>query len=133
MAKKKLPDPLRRRHLVEQPLDPSRALQIAEAYLEDDRAIEAVAFLLKAEARERLAALREQAVRDGDAFLLREISTALAMALRCLVVRGLVKEVEEDVNKFLASHDVNVLHMAQSEHGEYLSLTLIYEEPDALQ
>ena len=55
------------------------------------------------------------------------------MALRCLVVRGLVKEVEEDVNKFLASRDVNVLHMAQSEHGEYLSLTLIYEEPDPLQ
>ena len=55
------------------------------------------------------------------------------MALRCLVVRGLVKEVEEDVNKFLATHDVNVLHMAQSEHGEHLSLTLIYEEPDPLQ
>jgi hypothetical protein len=54
------------------------------------------------------------------------------MALRCLVVRGLVKEVEEDVNKFLATHDVNVLHMAQSEHGEYLSLTLIYEEPAPL-
>ena len=78
MAKKKLPDPLRRRHMVEQPLDPKRALQIAEAYLEEDRAIEAVAFLLKAEARERLAALREQAVREADAFLLREISTALA-------------------------------------------------------
>ena len=55
------------------------------------------------------------------------------MALRCLVVRGLVEEVEEDVNKFLANHDVNVLHMAQSEHGEYLSLTPIYEEPDPLQ
>jgi hypothetical protein len=55
------------------------------------------------------------------------------MAVRCLVVRGLVKEVEEDVNKFLATHDVNVLHMAQSEHGEYLSLTLIYEEPGPLQ
>ena len=57
----------------------------------------------------------------------------MKMALRCLVVRGLVKEVEEDVNKFLTTHDVNVLHMAQSEHGEYLSLTLIYEEPDPLQ
>ena len=51
------------------------------------------------------------------------------MPLRCLVVRGLVKEVEEDINKFLASHDVNVLHMAQSEHGEYVSITLLYEEP----
>jgi hypothetical protein len=77
MAKKKLPDPLRRRHLVEQKIDPARALQIAEAYLAQDRAMEAVAFLMKAEARERLAALREQAVRDGDAFLLREVATAL--------------------------------------------------------
>ena len=46
---------------------------------------------------------------------------------RCLVVRGLVKEVEEEINKFLTTHDVNVVHMAQSEHGEYLSVTLIYE------
>ena len=78
MAKKKLPDPLRRRHMLEQQMDPGRALQIAEAYLEQGRAIEAVAFLVKAEAREQLAALREQAVREADAFLLREISTALA-------------------------------------------------------
>jgi hypothetical protein len=77
MAKKKLPDPLRRRHMVEQEMDPGRALQLAEAYLEERRAIEAVAFLAKADAREQLSALREQAVRDGDAFLLREISAAL--------------------------------------------------------
>ncbi len=50
------------------------------------------------------------------------------MGLRCLVVRGLVKEVEEEINKFLAAQQVNVLHMAQSEHGEYLSITLLYEE-----
>ncbi len=50
------------------------------------------------------------------------------MPLRCLVVRGLVKEVEEEINKFLASAEVNVLHMAQSETGEYLSVTLIYDE-----
>jgi hypothetical protein len=54
------------------------------------------------------------------------------MPLRCLVVRGLVKEVEEDLNKFLANHHVNVLHMAQSEHGEYISITLIYEELEAI-
>ena len=28
------------------------------------------------------------------------------MALRCLVFRGLVKEAEEEINKFLSSHDV---------------------------
>ena len=51
------------------------------------------------------------------------------MALRCLVVRGLVKEAEEDINKFLSMHDVHVVHMAQSEHGDYISITLLYEEP----
>lgn len=77
MAKAKIPDPLRRRHLVEQEMDPARALQIAEAYLEQGRAVESVHFLAEAEAPERLAALREQAVREGDAFLLREICAAL--------------------------------------------------------
>jgi hypothetical protein len=77
MAKKKLPDPLRRRHLVEQGLDSARALQIAEAYLEEGRTGEALAFLVKADAREQLDTLQEQAVREGDAFLLREISVAL--------------------------------------------------------
>ena len=47
MAKTKLPDPLRRRHLVEGGVDPGRALQIAEVYLEEGRSIEAVAFLLR--------------------------------------------------------------------------------------
>jgi hypothetical protein len=63
--------------MVEQPMDPARALRIAEAYLEEGRAMEAVAFLAKAEARDRLETLREQAVAEGDAFLLREISAAL--------------------------------------------------------
>jgi hypothetical protein len=87
MAKKKLPDPLRRRHLVEQEMDPARALQIAEAYLEEGRALDAVAFLAKAEARERLAALREQAVSEGDPFLLREISVALGEELDAVTWR----------------------------------------------
>ena len=33
-----------------------------------------------------------------------------------------------DLNKFLSTHEINVLHMAQSEHGEYISITLIYED-----
>jgi len=49
------------------------------------------------------------------------------MSLRCLILRGLVKEVEEDMNKFLATHRVNILHMAQSEHGEYISVSVIYQ------
>ena len=39
------------------------------------------------------------------------------MALRCLVIRGLVKEAEEEINKFLSTHEVRVLHMAQSPDG----------------
>lgn len=52
------------------------------------------------------------------------------MAVRCLVVRGLVKEVEEEINKFLSTQAVHVLHMTQSEHGEYVTVTLLYDELD---
>jgi hypothetical protein len=54
------------------------------------------------------------------------------MALRARVFRGLVKEVEEDLNKFLSSAEVRVLHMTQSESGVHISVSLIYEEPEAL-
>jgi hypothetical protein len=54
------------------------------------------------------------------------------MGLRCVVVRGLVKEVEEDINKFLSTHEVRVLHMAQSETGDHISITLIVDDPRAL-
>ncbi len=54
------------------------------------------------------------------------------MALRCVVVRGLVKEVEEELNKYLSTHEVRVLHMAQSETGNHISITLIVDDPDAL-
>ena len=54
------------------------------------------------------------------------------MALRCLVFRGLVKEAEEEINKFLSTHEVRVLHMAQSETGDHISVTLIVEEPGHL-
>jgi hypothetical protein len=54
------------------------------------------------------------------------------MALRCIVVRGLVKEVEEEINKFLTTHEVRVIHMAQSETGDHISITLIVDDPVAL-
>jgi hypothetical protein len=54
------------------------------------------------------------------------------MALRCCVFRGLVKEVEEEINKYLSTHEVRVLHMAQSETGDHISVTLIVEDPDPL-
>ncbi len=54
------------------------------------------------------------------------------MALRARVFRGLVKEAEEDINKFLASQEVRLLHMAQSESGDHVSVTLIFDDPEAL-
>ena len=54
------------------------------------------------------------------------------MSLRCLVFRGLVKEAEEEINKYLSTHDVRVLHMAQSETGDHISVTLVVEEPGHL-
>ncbi len=75
MAKSKIPDPLARRHLVSHDLNESQALQYAEAYLADGRAIEAIDFLAKAGATERLAEVRSDAVAAGDAFLLRAVAT----------------------------------------------------------
>jgi hypothetical protein len=77
MAKRRIPDPLERRHTVERNLTPEAALALAEAYLEEERAWEAIAFLVKAQARERMAELREEATRAGDTFLVRELSRAL--------------------------------------------------------
>jgi len=76
MASKKIPDPLRRRHLIEQELGPADCLALADAYLAEGRAPEAVAFLAKAGDGERIAALVDEAVADGDAFLLKQIADA---------------------------------------------------------
>ena len=80
MARSKLPDPLARRHLVERELPPAQALELAESFLAEGRRLEAVDFLRKAGAAERLAALRAEAIADGDAFLLRRVADAMASA-----------------------------------------------------
>jgi Flp pilus assembly protein TadD len=77
MARAKTPDPLKRRHLLEEALPPARAVAIAEAYLAEGRRFDALAFLAKADARERLRALLGEAVTDGDLFLAREIAALL--------------------------------------------------------
>jgi hypothetical protein len=76
VAKVKIPDPLERRHLVEKQLPPAQARAIADAYLADDRCVEAIDFLKLAAAGAQLADLRERAIRDGDAFLLRAVARA---------------------------------------------------------
>jgi hypothetical protein len=77
MAKRAIPDPLVRRHLIERESAPEPSLRLAEAYLAEGRAWEAIAFLKKANAGERLAALRTEAIAAGDTFLVREITRAL--------------------------------------------------------
>jgi hypothetical protein len=79
----KLPDPLSRRHLLDGDLEPAKALSLAQAYLEDDREVEAIDFLAAAgpdsnsEAREVLERLQTAALERGDVFLMRVTSTAL--------------------------------------------------------
>lgn len=76
MARSKIPNPLERRHQIERDLSAAQALQLAEAYLAEGRSVEAVDFLVKAKATERLEALCRDAVADGDAFLFRAASAA---------------------------------------------------------
>lgn len=54
------------------------------------------------------------------------------MALRVKIFRGLVKEAEEDINKFLMTHEVRVVHLAQSETGNHISVTMVLEDPEPL-
>jgi hypothetical protein len=77
MAKTAIPDPLARRHLIERELAPEQSLRTAEAYLAEGRSWDAIAFLVKAGAQERLETLREEAIAAGDAFLVRELTRAL--------------------------------------------------------
>jgi len=74
VAKSKLPNALDRRHLVAREMAQGQALRVAEAYLAEGRSIEALDFLRKAGATERLAELRREAVAAGDAFLFRSLA-----------------------------------------------------------
>ncbi len=76
MAKVKIPNPLERRHLVEKQLPADRARAIADAYLAEDRSIEAIDFLKLAGAADGLAELRSRALAAGDAFLFRAVANA---------------------------------------------------------
>jgi hypothetical protein len=80
MAKTKLPDAMERRHLIEKAIPPAQALRLAEAYLAEERVIEALVFLKKAGAEQRLQPIGEQAKLDGDVFLMRQVATWLDSA-----------------------------------------------------
>ena len=47
--------------------------------------------------------------------------------LRCIVFRGLPKELEEDVGKFLESTPCQIHYVVQSESGDHVTLTIFYE------
>jgi len=54
--------------------------------------------------------------------------------LRCHVFRGLPKEIEEEVNKFLESTSCEIHHVVQSESTNHVTITIFYvmdaqEEP----
>jgi hypothetical protein len=49
------------------------------------------------------------------------------MATSCRVFRGLVREVEEEINLFLSAANVRVLQLAQSETGDHITVTVIID------
>ena len=77
MARSNIPDPLKRRHLVQRELAPAQALRTAEAYLAQGRDLESLDFLVKAGEGEKLAELRRRALESGDFFLLRAVANAV--------------------------------------------------------
>jgi hypothetical protein len=48
-------------------------------------------------------------------------------SLRCHVFRGLPKELEEELNKFLEVTPCVVHHVVQSESANHVTLTVFYE------
>jgi hypothetical protein len=76
VGKSKLPGPIERRLLIERDLSAAQALRHAEEYLAEGLDVDAIAFLIKAEANEQLGALRGRAIENGDAFLLRAVTSA---------------------------------------------------------
>lgn len=76
MARNRIPDALERRHLIEKDLPAEQCLTIADAYLEEERVVEAVVFLGKAHAHDRLHEIAEAAIEEGDVFLLEEVARA---------------------------------------------------------
>lgn len=52
--------------------------------------------------------------------------------LLCKVFRGLPKEVEEEITKFLEVTPCQVQFVTQSESGDHLSVTILYEPDESV-
>jgi hypothetical protein len=48
-------------------------------------------------------------------------------SLRCVVFRGLPKEIEEELNKFLEATPCQIQHVLQSESVDHVTVTIFYE------
>ena len=80
MAKPKVPDPLKLRHLLESQSG-AAAGRTAEACLAAGQTIDAIEFLVLADDTEKLEAVRQQAISSGDVFLLRALVRATGVAV----------------------------------------------------
>jgi len=80
LAKSKIPNAIERRHLIDRELKPAVSMRYAEAYLAEGRDQDAIAFLVKAQASDVLAAMRQRANEAGDAFLYRSVCSASGVA-----------------------------------------------------
>ena len=79
MGKSKVPGPIERRHLIERELSNTQALRYADAYLAEGLDLDALAFLVKAEATDQIEALRARSIEVGDVFLLRAVASATGL------------------------------------------------------
>ncbi len=77
MAKSQIPNPMARRHLIEREMTAERSRAVADAYLAEGRASEALAFVAKAEDWALAGELADRAVAEGDAFLLTQLAAIL--------------------------------------------------------
>jgi hypothetical protein len=55
------------------------------------------------------------------------MTEVLMPQLRSVVFRGLPKEVEEELNKFLETVPCHIHSVTQSESGDHISVIILYE------
>jgi hypothetical protein len=94
VGKTKLPGPIERRHLIERDLSAAQALRYAEVYLAEGLDVDAVAFLVKAEATDQIDALRSRAIEAGDAFLLRSVAMETGAPVKAEEWKALAERAE---------------------------------------
>jgi hypothetical protein len=113
VGKTKLPGPIERRHLIERDLSAAQALRYAEVYIAEGLDVDAVAFLVKAEATDQLDALRGRAIETGDAFLLRVVASETGTSPNAEEWKALAERAERAGKEHYATEALR-----QAERGE---------------